>query len=194
MAHRAQTFGAREIVAQLAGDPPRRAGQPFRLGQIGVDQAPALGIEACHGLGLPEGTSSAQNLMPAERMRLVGQLFHQTFGGYRGKERAAHQNPFPVKIFLSFFRQRPRMNPIEPRARPSRSATSAYGKRRLFEEQQLDHLAAALGKLTDGFAHHLFPLQSRHHVGRQGLIAGLALDIAVLRIRRSRAVCCFFQW
>ena len=194
MAHRAQTFGAREIVAQLAGDPPRRAGQPFRLGQIGVDEAPALGIEACHGLGLPEGTSSAQNLMPAERMGLVGQLFHQTFGGYRGMERAAHQNPFPVKIFLSFFRQRPRMNPIEPRGQAEPLRYIRVRQRRLLEKQQLDQLAAALGKLADGFTHHLFPLQSRHHVGRQGLIAGMALDIAVVPHSPSRAVCCLFQW
>ena len=57
------------------------------------------------------------------------------------------------------------MNPIEPVARLRRRATSLYGTRRVFEEQEFDHLAAAWRQVFHRFAHHLLPLQLRQYVG-----------------------------
>jgi hypothetical protein len=125
MSHSPQTGCPGAFLADLRGNPGSRSSQPFRLPEIDARQPHYLVVEACHRLGLPPLASGLKKLAAPARVGLERQQLHEALQGRRGLGRAGHQNPFASRIFFSRSRHRPRMNPMDPRARPSRCATSA---------------------------------------------------------------------
>ena len=123
----------------------RRAGRPF--------VAPRVAGGEQH-LSAPKGTG------------FLRQRFDQTVqtAGYvPGRD----QKPLSSRIRLKRFRHRPRINPIEPRARPSRSATSLYGCGGCSKKSSVSS-AGSEGQHLDGVANELLAFQIRHDVADIG--------------------------
>src|ERR1017187_6602298 len=124
VSHGPQTDGPGSRVAQLSCQPGGRSGQSIGLLYIHMDPQHNLVIKTADGFGLPPSAAGPQDLPPPGRAGFRGQLLHQVVEAQPTTARSGHQKPLSSRIRFNRFKQRPRMKPIEPRARESRWATS----------------------------------------------------------------------
>ena len=105
--------GSAVVTREPAGE-PRLIDQFARLGQ---NRAAALRYN----------DERRRGRLSQQAARLTGVDAAESLEQGLGEPVRSHQRPWSFNAASSFFRQRPRMKPIEPVANPSRRATSAYG-------------------------------------------------------------------
>jgi hypothetical protein len=117
--------GLERRLAQLGGEETGGAGQLDRPLARDADLAADLGADRFEPARGAQIRPPGEEFAPLPLAHQVGQLAEDLVVGEAGSRALRNQvRPAASSAACSFLRQRPRMKPIEPVARPSRSATS----------------------------------------------------------------------
>jgi len=123
--HGSQALSAAAVISQLVGNPHRRIGEALRLSQIHSCDANNPFVQGVDDGGIPQLGPTPEERHQRATARLRNKLIEHRARRLHGRLHA--QNPIACSVFLRRCRQRPRMKPTDPVARPSRRATSRYG-------------------------------------------------------------------